>query len=398
MGKDISVYIDKRIESQYVYFSFLFYGGTAAENNQTIGMSHYIEHLLLNTNNSLKTFFADHGMSINGETTRESICLWGYFPKEEVGTFIPVLINSVFEEDFDIEEIDRNKKIVLCEIDQYQNIEKMTYKENRSLYKGSLWENDILGGKEQIISYSEDEIKSFKNTIINNGDYILVLRGNVDISLLQRCKCNYRFMLFEKKEGMTLHECSKPFFNATKYRNVRDEDFGYGDISVIYKINPLKDENSIPCLAIFNTALTCLNNAILTRRLREEKNYVYQVLSYPELYQSLSVFKVKTRTSISLAESVIEEIMYEINRFDFIDAEYKDLFDLARNKVRTEIERQEESDPARSTIQLAKDLLFQRTSAMEVMEILPKLTCESVQATIDNCFSGTEVATILNMV
>ena len=72
------------------------------ENNENAGISHLIEHLLLNLKDGqeLNRYFDVDGVKVNGATSRESINIYGYFLEENKERYIQKLINTVFCEDF----------------------------------------------------------------------------------------------------------------------------------------------------------------------------------------------------------------------------------------------------------------------------------------------------------
>ena len=146
MDKKIPLVIERNKNSRYIYFALMFYGGTSMENYNNVGISHLLEHLLLNLNeeHGLNNYFDVDGVKVNGATSREYINIYGYFLEENKERYIKKLINTVFCQDFTDKMLEKNKKIVECEINQYNYLSKSKMLQNSLLFKNSIWIHIIL--------------------------------------------------------------------------------------------------------------------------------------------------------------------------------------------------------------------------------------------------------------
>ena len=376
----------------------MFHGGTCMENNENAGISHLIEHLLLNLKDGqeLNRYFDVDGVKVNGATSRESINIYGYFLEENKERYIQKLINTVFCEDFSDEMLEKNKKIVECEINQYNYLSKSAVLENSLLFKNSVWENDILGTIENINSFSAETVRKYRRKLLNEGTFVLALRGDIDYSDVEKYVHPYEIVKM-KNARCDYSPCSVPAFNEMTYHNRKgNEPSNYSEISITYKLENSGKNELFPCLAVFNTMLTCLEQSVLSTRLREELKYVYQIYSYPELFHAFNIFRIRTRTLKENEEQVIEEITSVVERFCRNELDMQYLFEVAKNRVYNEILLQVENEPITSTNQLAKSVLFQQPTNAEVIDILETLDYWNMQMCISVMFNKLEKNIYIN--
>lgn len=362
----------------------MFYGGTSMENYENVGISHLLEHLLLNLNeeHGLNNYFDVDGVKVNGATSREYINIYGYFLEENKERYIKKLINTVFCQDFTDKMLEKNKKIVECEINQYNYLSKSKMLQNSLLFKNSIWENDILGTIDNINSFDAETVREFRRNLLVNGTFVLALRGDIGYSDVENYVYPYEIM----KMVNAYHDyypCSTPIFNEKTYYNKKEnEQSNYSEITITYKLENIRRKELFPCLAVFNTMLTCLEKSVLLLRLREELRYVYQIHSYPELFYEFNIFRIKTKTLKCNEDRVIEEITSVIERFCRNELDMQQIFNIAKNRVYNEILLQYENEPIISTNQLAKSVLFRQPTNAEIIDILEKLDYWNVQMCI----------------
>lgn len=399
MSNVMPVKIQSRKDSRFVYFSLMFIGGTCIENKETLGISHLIEHLLLNLDEecALTNYFDADGVAINGTTSREFINFYGYFMRDKKEQFIKKIINDVFFEDFDLNILNKNKKIVACEIDQYKNMAKQELAENKILFKGSLWENDVRGSHTNINLFSEDLVRAVRKQAIDNGQFVLALRGDITYKELT----SYMEPFCIKKAGSKLPvkaRIREPFqFDNTSYQNETVSGEGkYSDISITYRLDNLGEKSTYASLAVFSAMFSGLDHSVLMVRLREELHMVYQVISYPELFHSFGFFRVKARTVRDNAEQVIREITQLLQKFCDKSYEVGELFWLAKKRVYNEVLLQEENDPMRSTSALAKSVLFGYPSNSELLNALDDLDYDTLRSNVTIIFGKLEKCVFIN--
>lgn len=384
MNNEIPVVISKN-ESKFIFFSFMFFGGTACEDENTLGLSHLLEHILLNMQFSLSYFFEEREGSIRGTTSREYINFTGYFLKEEMDIIFPALLRTFFEEELDIDSVNNNKMVVECEIEQYKNSYKKAYFEKHSMFSNNIWENDILGSIEKVSSYKLEDIRKYKSQIINFGRCVLALDGDVDYTKIRTYASKYRLVSDLINENNNIIFNSRPIFHEGKYIYSIGKKSEYHDISIIYCLEKMNDELLIPSLAVFNAMLTAMNGSLLMKKLREEKKYVYQVISYPEIYYSLKLFKIETKARACQTDDVITDIFKIIDMVCKDDSEYKELFNLAKKRVQTEIIKQE-NEPIKRVTYLAKKSLFNSQTLEEIEWQVNKMTYEKMNRVISESF------------
>lgn len=106
-----------------------------------------------------------NGAAIKGETSRDYINLSGYCLAEDFNKIFKILISRTFNLSLTEDELLREKKIVLIELNQYENSKK-SINDNRVIFKNNTWSIDIIGTRSNIESVTLETIyKFYKNKI-----------------------------------------------------------------------------------------------------------------------------------------------------------------------------------------------------------------------------------------
>lgn len=379
----------------------MFLGGTVIENETNVGITHLLEHLLLSmkADDNLSIFFDTEGVDIRGETAREYMNISGYFLSSQKKIFLKRLIDDIYLKNIESEELERNKKIVQCEIQQYINTEKnIRLKENKMIFNDSLWENDILGNMHSVEDITLDDVNDFRNNLLENNRCVMSLIGNIDYDEIDECTYPLGIIRAKGQKNLILdvNNCSFPQFNVLKYTN-QEKGSGntYSDISITYKLNWYPLEQLIPCIAIFNTMLTGLGDSILMKKLREELNYVYQVISYPEIHKSICLFKVRTKTLKKYCDFVVNEIKMIFKEFCCSNKnDYSSLFLKAKKRVYNEIMLIEENKPLETVSQLSKSYLFNQPTNVEILHWLETIDYKRMRFVVQKAFDGLKESSI----
>lgn len=171
--------------------------GSRHERRESNGIAHFIEHLLFKgtthrTALDIAREIDSVGGILNAFTSREYVCYYAkvldkFLPKA-VDILADIFTNSVF----DAEEIEKERKVVLQEINMVDdNPDDLIH----DLFHQHFWKNhplgmSILGDQHSVSGLTRDKILEFKNLMYRSNDIIITAAGNVDhgelLSLLQK--------------------------------------------------------------------------------------------------------------------------------------------------------------------------------------------------------------------
>lgn len=142
--------------------------GSALENNQQRGYSHFIEHLSFKStrdfpNNGISFYTSGLGGMLNAYTDYDCTCYYLNIPAEQIKEGLHILSQLAFHSTFNNEDAEKEKEIILEEIKQYQNEPESDFLEyiQKSYYLKSPLQYPVLGNPESIHNASFESLSQF---------------------------------------------------------------------------------------------------------------------------------------------------------------------------------------------------------------------------------------------
>lgn len=160
--------------------------GSRCEERELSGMSHFLEHMLFKGTEKRSAYdiavqFDDIGGAINAYTSREHTVFYARtlteYAQNSVDLLSDILINSLF----DAEEIEREKGVVLQEINQTIDTpdEYVFDIHNEVAYADQPLGRSILGESSIVQGYSRDQIVDFKDAFYCGQGMVVSVVGNL---------------------------------------------------------------------------------------------------------------------------------------------------------------------------------------------------------------------------
>ena len=110
--------------SEVAHMGVTVLGGSRYENRNEIGLAHFLEHCFFKGTKKRKTFHVlsridSVGGELNAFTTKEEICVYASFVKKHFDRAAELLADIVINSNFPEKEIEKEKEIILDEINSY---------------------------------------------------------------------------------------------------------------------------------------------------------------------------------------------------------------------------------------------------------------------------------------
>jgi predicted Zn-dependent peptidase len=164
--------------------------GSRYESKKINGASHFIEHLLFKGTKRRPT--AQHisraldavGAEFNAYTDK---FMTGYYVKvarKSLGLSLDILSDMLFSSKFDAKEINRERNVVIEEINMYRD-NPMRHVEDlleESMFAGSTLGWNIAGTPKTMTEMSRDEILDYYHSYYQPSNMALVIAGNIDVN------------------------------------------------------------------------------------------------------------------------------------------------------------------------------------------------------------------------
>ena len=335
--------------------------GSRDENDGERGYAHMIEHMLFKGTEKRSAYdiaaqVDTFGGEINGSTSKENTY---YFVNVAAGHWrdaLEILLDMYFRSSFRSAEFERERLIVLDEINMAVDDPEDYVGE---LYFRAMWGEHplglpVLGNRQSIAAVSLEDLVNFHRCRYSRRGLILSIAGNITAEAFKKGVED----LFEERGYLNGKMIEKPVRGKPRawnknFRETRDitqvhvlcgvEAFGYADELRF-------------ALTLLNIVLGSSFSSRLFQRIREEKGLCYSVSSMAINYSDCGEFSIGFSTSLENLPRVLEEI----------DSELRDV--VKRGIHRKELERAK--DKFRGNYILAKESIEWKMIRMAMQEML----------------------------
>ncbi|MFM2039760.1 MAG: hypothetical protein RLZZ493_349, partial [Bacteroidota bacterium] len=112
--------------SPVAHLGITFLAGSRYERDHEIGLAHFLEHCIFKGTKKRKTIqilsrLDNVGGELNAYTTKEEICIYASFVKNHLVRASELLADIVINSNFPEKEIEKEKEIVLDELNSYMD-------------------------------------------------------------------------------------------------------------------------------------------------------------------------------------------------------------------------------------------------------------------------------------
>ncbi|MCH5161630.1 MAG: insulinase family protein [Clostridiales bacterium] len=350
--------------------------GSAYETPANNGISHFIEHMQFKGTHKrsaeeIARAFDAAGASSNAFTGKEYTCYYFKSIDEKARECFDVLADLFIHSMFDKTELDRERKVIIEEINMSRDepdgvCYDLLY---RTVYSGSLG-MEIIGTKENVSRFSLSDISEYKQSAYVPANTVVAFVGNITVAQAEGLVEEYlgELVAAEYKPSPTYEKQIFVSNNATYIH-----DYEQSEISIAYPGLKVGDDDTA-----VESALDCIlgtgMSSRLFQRIREKMGLCYSVYTSPRMGKTCGEFTVCANVNAPNAKACIDAINDEIAR-------------IARDGV-----TQEETDKAK--MQLKVTALFGKENPMNYMlSLLRRRTLVQEDYDLDKLLSRIERVT-----
>lgn len=314
LNNGIKVILEKISALDTVSIGFWFATGSASEQKDENGYTHFIEHILFKgTKNSdakaLIKSIEGVGGSFNAFTSRHFTSFYiniisKYFERG-LNTLIDITNNSLFDET----EISREKRVIIEEIKMSKDSPEEIAGEQffANAYKGTALSLPIAGSISNIKNAGREQLYSFFKEHFHSNNLIISIAGNFDID-----KAEKQLTTLKLKKNKNTFWQEVPFYYRTKTTEKNDLNQVY--FALVAPSFKGGDLNNYTIGAI-NDVFGGSSYSRLFQTIREKKGLCYNIYSYNSAFANGGTFEIHGSTSINHYGETIESIYSEIELF-----------------------------------------------------------------------------------
>lgn len=296
----------------------MFKTGSRYENRKNSGLSHFLEHMFfkgtkkrpstLDISSELDSIGADFNAFTGKEYT-------GYYIKTQKSKFsvaVDVLSDMLINSKFDQEEIDRERGVIIEELNMYENNPMMSIEDvfESCLYGDTPAGWDTIGFKENILNLQRKDFVKYYNAQYGVNGSAIFVAGNFSEDKVKK-ELEEKFKDLNKnnyKEKAKLVEKQK-----TPNLKIKSKKTDQINLALGFRAFPYghKDKNILKLLSI---VLGGSMSSRLFIELRERRGLAYYVRSGTDFYSDSGYIDVKAGVPKKKLKEAIELILNEYKR------------------------------------------------------------------------------------
>ena len=300
-----------------VYCGYAINAGTRDEQPHEHGLAHFVEHMLFKGTVRRRAWhilnrMENVGGELNAYTNKEETVIYSAFLKKDFTRALELLTDIVFHSTYPQHEIDKERGVILEEIDCYEdNPAELIFDDfEDTLFRGHSLGHNILGTPRHIKRFTTASAQSFTERYYHPSNAVLFVYGNIPFSRI--VAWTERFTAdIPSGHANTSRTAPLPYVprQVETTRHTHQTHVMIGCTSY-----PSGDKR--------RTGLYLLNNMLggpgmnsrLNLALREQTGLVYQVESNLMSYTDTGVFSIYFGTDSTEADRCIELSMKELDR------------------------------------------------------------------------------------
>lgn len=362
--------------------------GSRNEKNDINGISHFIEHMFFKgtkkrTSKEIMEEIENVGGQINAFTSKEATCYYVKALNTHLDLSLDILSDILLNSKFDPEEIEKEKGVVIEEINMSQDSPEDVLDDAHSeaCFGNSSLGNPILGTADLVRSFTQEKIMKFIKEKYTPYNSVISVCGKFDDKELRE--------LIEKNFGEWKSETVyKPKYEeiqiqrGSKYAKKEIEQL---HISLGLKGLPYGDEYNYP-LVILNNVFGGGASSILFQKVREELGLCYSIGSYLQPFQGVGTVNIYAGLNKNYGEKALEVIDRELSLFVKNGITDRQL-EINKEKIKANYILGLESTSSRMFANVKSYLFRNKVKTQEfVIETIDKINKDDIQYVLDKCF------------
>ena len=269
--------------------------GSRFENEGEEGLAHFLEHCIFKGTSKRKAYHVisrldSVGGELNAYTAKEEMCIYASFTKNHFRRAADLLSDIMLNSTFPLKEINKEKEIILDEINSYLDSpsDKIFDDFEEYLFKGHALGNNILGTKESVASFTQEDLIRYVKRFFVPEKMVISFVG--DISFNQVTKTLEHF--FSDFKSSESPDNSISFVPVQKF-HIRSKEANYQVHSVLGGLAPgYQDEKRRAMTLLTNILGGPAMNSRLILSIREKHGFAYNIEANYTPYVDLGYWNI----------------------------------------------------------------------------------------------------------
>lgn len=293
--------------------------GSFYEKPEQAGLSHFLEHMCFKGTEkrpnarAISTELDSIGAAYNAFTSKDVTAYWAKADAKHFAKIADITAdiykNSLFPE----KEIDKEKGVVMGEIDMYADDpqERLSEAMLKHMYKGEPAEREVLGTKETVGAITRDILMSYRKSQYVASNTIVTVAGGINpADVLDWAKANFSDLPNTDPNREFLTNDRQQTLPETVFV---DKDTDQAHIIMAWRTFDRKHPDRYIARMIKNILRGGMSSRLFTR-LRDEMGSGYYVSASHNLHTSFGFFAISTGTTHARVAEIVKAIIDETER------------------------------------------------------------------------------------
>jgi len=314
LGNGIRLLTIPKKETSSVTVLLMFPVGSRQESPKLFGVSHFIEHMLFKgTAKRPKSLDISReldavGAEFNAFTSKDHTGYYIRIDAKHIDLAIDMLSDMVMNSLFVADEMEREKKVILEEINMYQDNPTIVFEE--SLFgPGTSLGHNIAGSHQSVSNLKRSEVLAYRQKYYRPSNLVVAIAGRMPGDITTRV--NRAFASFGAKTRPTGYARVRQSASRPRVR-IRYKATEQIHLALGYPGLALGD-SSMPALLLLMTILGGNMSSRLFTRIREQLGLAYMVRAEAGAYQDTGSVAVQAGLDKSRIREAITEILKVLN-------------------------------------------------------------------------------------
>jgi len=368
--------------------------GSRDEDPQVNGLSHFIEHMVFKgTRHRSAEAIARQVDSIGGNldafTAKECVCFNIKVLDEHLPIAMDVLADLVLNPVFAVEDIVRERRVILEEIKMDEDSPEYLVHEifTQNFWKDHPLGKPILGTKETVKGFEQPAVLDLYGKRFTPGNIIISAAGNLDHNQFVNLVVKHFDQMKSVKNGF--HRSVPKIVPRITLRNKKSLE--QVQICLGVPSHPIAHEKRFASY-VLNTLLGGGMSSRLFQNIRERQGLAYSIYSDLNPYRDTGCLSVYAGTSRESAFKVVQSIVSEFNKLK-TEALSDEELRRSKDQLKGSLMLSLESSTSRMSNLARQDMYFDRFYGMDALiEKIEAVTADDLHEMANDFFRTESIA------
>ncbi len=316
LGNGARIILEPVATTDALSLGLWFLHGSRDESDGEEGFSHFLEHMLFKGTRRRTAFQIAQAIDrvggyLNAFTEKEVTSFHCILPKEHTGLAVEVLVDMVTDSVIDAEELEREKQVVINEI---QSSEDNPEERSHEVFLETLWDRHplarrITGDSGQVERIQRSRLEEFYRGLYVGGNLVVTAAGAMEPEALFDLLARH----LESIPGRSL-----PLARVPPERTVRSEyrqdRFQQVHLYLGAEIDGAEQLEEYYRAQVFSTAFGESMSSRLFQQLREKEGLCYSVYSFRNYYSDTGLWTIYANCTPPMTMKLIDSLRRELGR------------------------------------------------------------------------------------